>query len=88
MLTIGLYRYSLKRSPVSIHEGDTCMSLCMFPKERKEFFKEFQIFISRKHGDALFRIVGFLFFEIRGSKKIKSGFSFPVTGHTRVSGFH
>jgi len=102
------------RRPVRIKKGDPYISLCMFSKERKECFKEFQIFFPRKSGDALFGIVGFLFFEIRGtcppparnalqrkaggsaspsgeaggSKKIRSGFSFPLTGHTRLSGFH
>jgi len=44
-------------------DGMSCMSLCIVSEERKEFFKECQIFFPGKHRDALFRIVGFLFLK-------------------------
>jgi hypothetical protein len=50
----------------------------MFPKERKEFFKEFQIFFPGKSGDALLGIVGFLLFEIRGIKEDQVGLVFSL----------
>ena len=62
------------------------MSLCMFPKERKKLFKEFQIFVPGKRGDALVGIVGFLLFEIRRIKEDQAGFLFSRNGPHQTFG--
>jgi len=78
------------RRPVRIEKGDACISLCMFSEERKECFKELKIFFPGKSGDALFWIVGFLLFEIRGTcpqcfatQGRRVGFAFRRGGRAR-----